>query len=306
MLNPLAVYAFVAAATAAQGASHTPALAAGTRVRVSVGSEGPGEARTLRGTITSYAPGSMTVTPDGEDKAFVLRSDQVARLERLAKRSNRTKGAVDRRHLLGGAMAALLISYCSSVGAVTERTPGASSPSSADPRPWARSSASRAPTAISGRKYRSTTARRGFPGACAADAILPPSNAPRSPPRLDRRHHARGPAGFRAGWGEDCFFHTDDGCVVETHCIACLWHHSAKRWRPSSPRWIRRSGWPRPSPYPRPSGPWRRSRRGRLPRSPHPHLEESLVGRPSFRRLTGPERPWHAGSSGIFLVGFSC
>lgn len=33
---------------------------------------------------------------------------------------------------------------------------------------------------------------------------------------------------FGLAWAEDCFFHTDDGCVVETHCIACLWHHSAK------------------------------------------------------------------------------
>jgi len=33
---------------------------------------------------------------------------------------------------------------------------------------------------------------------------------------------------FGLAWAEDCFFHTDDGCAVETHCIACLWHHSAK------------------------------------------------------------------------------
>jgi hypothetical protein len=26
---------------------------------------------------------------------------------------------------------------------------------------------------------------------------------------------------------EDAFFHTDDGCAVEVHCIACLWHHGA-------------------------------------------------------------------------------
>jgi hypothetical protein len=33
---------------------------------------------------------------------------------------------------------------------------------------------------------------------------------------------------FGLAWAEDCFFHTDDGCAVETHCIACLWHHGAK------------------------------------------------------------------------------
>jgi len=26
---------------------------------------------------------------------------------------------------------------------------------------------------------------------------------------------------------EDAFFHTDDGCVVETHCLACRWHYGA-------------------------------------------------------------------------------
>jgi hypothetical protein len=114
MLNPLAVYAFVAASAAAQSATPAADLAAGTRIRISVRSEGPGAAHTLRGTITSYAPGSLTVTPDGESKAVVLRSDQVARLERLHKRSNRTKGAMIGASILGGAMTALWISYCSS------------------------------------------------------------------------------------------------------------------------------------------------------------------------------------------------
>ena len=27
--------------------------------------------------------------------------------------------------------------------------------------------------------------------------------------------------------GTDAFVHTDDGCVVETHCVACVWHHGA-------------------------------------------------------------------------------
>ena len=26
---------------------------------------------------------------------------------------------------------------------------------------------------------------------------------------------------------QDAFLHTDDGCVIETHCVACLWHHGA-------------------------------------------------------------------------------
>jgi hypothetical protein len=34
-------------------------------------------------------------------------------------------------------------------------------------------------------------------------------------------------AGFGLALAEDSFFHTDDGCVVETHCAACLWHYGA-------------------------------------------------------------------------------
>jgi hypothetical protein len=26
---------------------------------------------------------------------------------------------------------------------------------------------------------------------------------------------------------QDAFFHTDDGCAVERHCLACRWHHGA-------------------------------------------------------------------------------
>jgi hypothetical protein len=26
---------------------------------------------------------------------------------------------------------------------------------------------------------------------------------------------------------EDAFLHTDDGCLIETHCVACRWHHGA-------------------------------------------------------------------------------
>jgi hypothetical protein len=25
----------------------------------------------------------------------------------------------------------------------------------------------------------------------------------------------------------EAYVHTDDGCVVETHCVACLWHRGA-------------------------------------------------------------------------------
>jgi len=27
--------------------------------------------------------------------------------------------------------------------------------------------------------------------------------------------------------GVDAFGHTDDGCVIETHCVACRWHQGA-------------------------------------------------------------------------------
>jgi hypothetical protein len=27
-------------------------------------------------------------------------------------------------------------------------------------------------------------------------------------------------------FGQDAFFHTDDGCAVEIHCTACLWAHT--------------------------------------------------------------------------------
>jgi len=29
---------------------------------------------------------------------------------------------------------------------------------------------------------------------------------------------------FGAALAEDAFFHTDDGCAVERHCLACRWH----------------------------------------------------------------------------------
>jgi hypothetical protein len=113
MLNPLAVYAFVAAATAAQG-THTPDLAAGTRVRIVLKSDGAGHPHTLRGTITAFERNTLRLTWDDEAKAVVLRSDEVARLQRLHKPGNRKKGAVIGASILGGAMAALLIAYCSS------------------------------------------------------------------------------------------------------------------------------------------------------------------------------------------------
>jgi hypothetical protein len=114
MLNPLAVYAFAVAATAPQGATHTPDLAAGTRVRVVLQSEGTGHPHTIRGTLTAFERNTLRLTSDEEAKAVVLRSDEVARLQRLHKTGNRKKSAVIGASILGGAMAALLISYCSS------------------------------------------------------------------------------------------------------------------------------------------------------------------------------------------------
>jgi hypothetical protein len=32
-------------------------------------------------------------------------------------------------------------------------------------------------------------------------------------------------AAFSIALAEDAFFHTDDGCAVERHCLACRWHH---------------------------------------------------------------------------------
>ena len=29
---------------------------------------------------------------------------------------------------------------------------------------------------------------------------------------------------FGAALAQDAYLHTDDGCVVETHCLACRWH----------------------------------------------------------------------------------
>jgi hypothetical protein len=34
-------------------------------------------------------------------------------------------------------------------------------------------------------------------------------------------------AAFSVALAEDAFFHTDDGCAVERHCLACRWHHGA-------------------------------------------------------------------------------
>jgi hypothetical protein len=34
-------------------------------------------------------------------------------------------------------------------------------------------------------------------------------------------------AAFSIALAEDAFFHTDDGCAVERHCLACRWHHGA-------------------------------------------------------------------------------
>jgi hypothetical protein len=32
---------------------------------------------------------------------------------------------------------------------------------------------------------------------------------------------------FGLALAEDAFFHTDDGCAVEFHCLSCRWHHGA-------------------------------------------------------------------------------
>jgi hypothetical protein len=34
-------------------------------------------------------------------------------------------------------------------------------------------------------------------------------------------------AGLGALLAVEAYVHTDDGCVVETHCLACLWHQGA-------------------------------------------------------------------------------
>jgi hypothetical protein len=41
-------------------------------------------------------------------------------------------------------------------------------------------------------------------------------------------------AAFSIALAEDAFFHTDDGCAVERHCLACQWHHGATA-SPTSP-----------------------------------------------------------------------
>jgi hypothetical protein len=32
---------------------------------------------------------------------------------------------------------------------------------------------------------------------------------------------------FSLALAEDAFFHTDDGCAVELHCLSCRWHQGA-------------------------------------------------------------------------------
>jgi len=32
---------------------------------------------------------------------------------------------------------------------------------------------------------------------------------------------------FSLALAEDAFFHTDDGCAVERHCLSCRWHQGA-------------------------------------------------------------------------------
>jgi hypothetical protein len=32
---------------------------------------------------------------------------------------------------------------------------------------------------------------------------------------------------FAVALADDAFFHTDDGCVVEQHCLACRWHQGS-------------------------------------------------------------------------------
>jgi hypothetical protein len=113
MRNLFAVCAFLAASTAALDASEVSELAPGTRVRLSVRPDGPGHPHTLRGTITALEPGALTVKPDEEATAVVLRSDQVMRLERLVKSGSRVKGAVIGAGVLGGAMLGLFLGQCS-------------------------------------------------------------------------------------------------------------------------------------------------------------------------------------------------
>ncbi len=112
MLNLVAVYMMVAASTGALGAADPTDLPVGTRVRVVLRSEGPGQPRTLRGRITGSEPGVFTLKPDGEATAVVLRSDQVVRLDRLLKSGKTMQGAVIGASVLGGAMLGLFAWYC--------------------------------------------------------------------------------------------------------------------------------------------------------------------------------------------------
>jgi hypothetical protein len=112
MQNRFAVCALAALSIVAPGAAEASELAAGTRVRVTVRPHGPGEARTVHGTITAFEPGAFTVKPDGEAAAVVLRSDEVLRLERLIRSGSKRKGAVIGASVLGGAMLGLFGWLC--------------------------------------------------------------------------------------------------------------------------------------------------------------------------------------------------
>ena len=112
MLNLVAVYMMVAASTGALVAADLADLPVGTRVRVVLRSEGPGQPRTLRGRITGSERDVFTLKPDGEDGAVVLRSDQVARLDRLLKSGKSMKGAAIGASVVGGAMLGLFAWYC--------------------------------------------------------------------------------------------------------------------------------------------------------------------------------------------------
>jgi hypothetical protein len=89
------------------------AVSPGQRIRVSIRPEDGDVPSTLRGRVLAVEPSFLTVKADGASQAVVIRSDQVARLERLLKPGRRTKGALIGGGILGGAMLGLFVAYCS-------------------------------------------------------------------------------------------------------------------------------------------------------------------------------------------------
>ena len=63
----------------------------------------------------------------------------------------------------------------------------------------------------------------------------------------------------------ETFAHTDDGCVVETHCVACVWHRAATVV---------------PAVVPAPSAPVEIGRVVAVP-APAPHLVDASLETPS-------------------------